>query len=445
MHDVAVVGAGLAGLSAARALVEEGLDVVVLEARDRVGGRTHTVDLDGVPFDLGGQWLAPDQHRMHDLCREFGIETFPQFHSGEKILDVNGKISRYSGAIPSMAPHRLVVMQAALMAIDRKMKRVNPAAPWSTSDAEGLDAQTVETWARRFIPSKQVREVMAVATRVIFGAEPSELSLLHFLAYANAGGGFLHLAEIEGAAQETRFVAGAQQVALAMARQLGDRVLLGRPATRVEHRVHIAVHTPTERFEVRRLIVAMPPHLAVRIGFDPPLPHARTALQERFSMGQTIKCHVLYDEPFWRTEGMSGEVVSTRGPLSVVFDNSPADGASGALLGFSVGAPGRDLGSMPEDRRRAAVIGELARWFGPRARDVRAYMDKDWAADPWTGGCPVSSPTPGALSAYGSTLRAQMGPIHWAGTETSDRWTGYMEGAVLSGERAADEALHSMR
>ncbi|MFP5299254.1 MAG: flavin monoamine oxidase family protein [Actinomycetota bacterium] len=444
MHDVVIVGAGLAGLSAARALVAQDLDVLVLEARDRVGGRTHTVDVDSVALDLGGQWLAPDQHRMHGLCREFGIETFPQFHTGEKILDIDGKISRYSGAIPSMAPHRLVVMQAALTTVDRKMKRVDPREPWSARRAARLDSETVDAWARRHIPSKQVREVMAVAARVVFGAEPAELSLLHFLAYCNAGGGFLHLAEIEGAAQETRFVAGAQQVALALAGELGNRVRYDSPVTRIEALGTVKVDVGGSRHDARRLIVALPPHLVQQIEFEPALPHRRTALQQRFPMGQTIKCHVLFDEPFWRNDGMSGEVVATDGPLSVVFDNSPADGSCGALLGFSVGAPGRDLGSMTEADRRHAVTEHLARWFGPRARSVRAYIDKDWAADVWTGGCPVASPAPGALSAYGPMLRRSVGPIHWAGTETAETWTGYMEGAVLSGERAAAEVLSAI-
>lgn len=441
MADVAIVGAGLAGLSAARVLSSEGIETIVIEADGRVGGRTQTSSVAGVQVDLGGQWLAPDQHRMHALCDEFGIERFPQFHTGEKLLDVDGKITRYPGAIPTMAPHRLVVMQAALSMVDRKMKRVDPSAPWGAKGAERLDAQTVDSWARRHIPSRQVRDVMAVAARVVFGAEPAELSLLHFLAYAHAGGGFLHLAEIEGAAQETRFVEGAQQVALSLADRLGEAIHLDERVLSVRHGGRVTIETSARSYEVRRAIIALPPHAVERIEFDPPLPEGRRALQQRHAPGQTIKCHVFYDEPFWRNEGMSGEVVATGSPVSVVFDNSPHDGSCGSLLGFSVGAPGRKLGSLPEDERREIVINELVRWFGPRARAVTHYVDKNWAADPWAGGCPVSSPATGTLSAYGQHLREPCGAIHWAGTETSDRWTGYMEGAVLSGERAAAEIL----
>ncbi len=443
MHDVIVIGAGLSGLTAAGALKSNGADVVVLEARDRVGGRTHTVELDGVHLDLGGQWLAPDQHRMQQLCRDLGVETFPQFHTGEKILDLAGHLSRYSGAIPSLAPHLLLLMQAALSTVDRKTKKVHPRAPWSARNATGLDAETVEGWARKRIPSQRVRDLMTVGTRVIFGAEPAEISLLQFLSYSAAGGGFLHLAEIEGAAQETRFVKGAQQVANSIATHLGDTIHLEHPVTRLVHGESVTAHTPVGSFTGRRALVCVPPNLAARIDFEPGLGH-RSAIQNRYVMGQTIKCHVLYDEPFWRKSGMSGEVVATHGPISVVFDNSPADGSCGALLAFSVGSAGLALGSKSESDRKAVVIGQLQRWFGPKARDVRAYIDRDWAAERFTGGCPVASPVPGALVTYGPALRAPVGSIHWAGTETSERWTGYMEGAVLSGERAAAEVAAAL-
>lgn len=444
MHDVIVVGAGLAGLTAASALKDGGHDVVVLEARNRVGGRTHTIELDGVHLDLGGQWLAPDQHRMQQLCRELEVETFPQFHTGEKILDLDGRLSRYSGAIPSLAPHLLVLMQAALSTVDRKTKKVDPRVPWSAKKATGLDAETVEGWARRRIPSQRVRDIMTVGTRVIFGAEPAEISLLQFLSYAAAGGGFLHLAEIEGAAQETRFVKGAQQIANAIATRVSDSIHFDHPVTRLAHGDSVTADTPHGSFTARRAIVCIPPNLAARIDFEPGLGH-RSAIQDRYVMGQTIKCHVLYDEPFWRTAGMSGEVVATHGPLSVVFDNSPADGSCGALLAFSVGCAGLALGSMSDSDRKAIVIEQLARWFGPKAHDVRGYIDRDWAAERFTGGCPVASPTPGALATYGPALRTPVGPIHWAGTETSERWTGYMEGAVLSGERAATEVAQALQ
>jgi monoamine oxidase len=443
MHDVIVVGAGLAGLTAASTLKDSGLDVVLLEARDRVGGRTHTIELDGVHLDLGGQWLAPDQHRMHQLCRESGIETFPQFHTGEKILDLDGRLSRYSGAIPSLAPHLLVLMQAALSTVDRKTKKVDPSAPWSAKKALRLDAETVEGWARRRIPSQHVRDIMTVGTRVIFGAEPAEISLLQFLSYSAAGGGFLHLAEIEGAAQETRFVKGAQQIATSIATRISDAIHLSHPVTRLVHGDAVTAHTPHGTFTARRAVVCLPPNLSARIDFEPSIA-SRSAIQNRYVMGQTIKCHVLYDEPFWRGAGMSGEVVATHGPISVVFDNSPADESCGALLAFSVGSAGLALGTKSESDRKAIVVGQLERWFGPKARDVRGYIDRDWSAERFTGGCPVASPVPGALAAYGPALRARTGSIHWAGTETSDRWAGYMEGAVLSGERAAAEVARAL-
>lgn len=438
--DVVIVGAGLAGLSAARRLREAGHDVAVLEARDRVGGRTYTVTHEGVAFELGAQWIGPTQTRMLELTEELGIATFPTFHSGEKILDVGGKLSTYTGDIPSMAPHKLIQLQLAITAVDRMTTKVPIEDPWRARHASRKDAMTVETFKRRLVPSSDVRGIMDVAVRTIFGAEPSEISLLFFLYYVNAGGGLLNLAGIEGAAQETRFVHGAQSLADAIAEKLADSIVLGAPVRAITYRDdRVLVESAQGSWSARRAIVAIPPALAGRISYDPILPSARDSLTQRFPMGATIKCHALYEDAFWRASGRSGEVVATGGPVSVVFDNTSVDGQQPALLAFSVGAAARRLSAMTEEERKEEVVRSMARWFGPKAREPIAYLDHDWATDRFTGGCPTGVLGPGVLTEFGTALRAAVGPIHWAGTETASEWTGYMEGAVRSGERAADE------
>jgi monoamine oxidase len=440
--DSVVVGAGLAGLSAARALTRAGASCVVLEARDRVGGRTFSERTERGVIDLGGQWLGPTQERMRRLVAELGIAMFPTHHEGHKVLELGGQASTYRGEVPALAPHKLLLMQLALSRLDALAARVPLAEPWRAPAAERWDATTVESWSRRIAPLRDVRAVMDVAVRSVFGAEPGELSLLHFLAYLRAGGGLMSLVGIENGAQQDRFVDGAQTVAQRLAAALGARVVLGAPVRAIRRRPDgVDVASDAGTWHGRRVIVAVPPVLAGRIAYDPPLPALRDQLTQRMPMGATIKCHALYERPFWRELGFSGEAVSDGEPVSAVFDNTSHDGAQPALLGFIVGRPARIWSGRDPVERREAVLAAYARFFGPEAARPMAYVEKDWSVDPWAGGCPVGSMTPGTMSLFGPALRAPVERIHWAGTETAIEWTGYMEGAVESGERAAREVV----
>ena len=441
--DVAIVGAGLAGLTAARRVTGRGASVLVFEARDRVGGRTLSQEAGAGVFDLGAQWLGPTQYRMRTLVNELGIDTFPTFHEGRKILRVGGKTSTYSGSIPKLSPVNLALLQRTISTVDRRARKLDPQQPWATTQAAALDTQTVETWKRRNIPSRTVRELFDVATRVVFGAEPAELSLLYFLFYVGSAGGLMDLIEIEGGAQETRFVHGAQEIAQRLAAELGDRVVTNAPVEAIRQTgdgCEIEVRGQGT-ISVRSVIVAVPPALAGRIRYEPELPGLRDELTQRMPMGATIKAHLLYDEAFWRQRGLSGEAVITGGPVSVFFDNSSHDGAQPALLAFVVGAAAREVGRLSLTERRDRVIAAAVECFGVEAAAPVDYVDKDWSADPWSRGCPTASLPPGVMSVHGPALREPVGRIHWAGTESATEWTGYMEGAAASGERAAAEVL----
>lgn len=444
-YDAVVVGAGLSGLACAARLSAAGCSVAVFEARRRVGGRVLSDEVGGVPVDLGAQWIGPTQHRMHELVQRFGIETFDTFHQGRKVLDLNGRVSTYKSSIPSLTPLKLVALQAALTRAERAVRRIDPVQPWGAVGAQRLDGLTVEAWKRRAVAFADVRALFDVGVRTVFGAEPAEVSLLYFLAYARAGGSLMELLEVEKGAQQTRFVHGAQQVARALAEPLGDALRLGAPVRAVEAGSNgVEVVTDDGRCAARRVVIAVPPALAARIAYSPPLPGAKDAVLQRFPMGQTIKCHVVYERPFWRDDGLSGEVVATSGPVSVVFDNSPPGAERGVLLCFSVGAPGRAFGRLDPAQRREHVVASLVRWFGAHAARPVAYLDKDWSADEWTRGCPTGFVPPGVLAALGPELRSAVGPVHFASSESATVWTGYMEGALSAGERAAAEVLAAL-
>ena len=441
--QVVVVGGGFSGLAAARAVAAAGASVVVLEARERVGGRVdvgHPVE--GLTLDLGGTWIGPSQTRIAALARELGVPTIPQHASGENLVDLDGRLRRYRGTIPRVGLGALIDLARLQLGAGRAARRVSSQAPWDTRDAARLDALTLEDWLRARHHGRRARTLLAIAGRTIWGAEPRELSLLYVLQYISGAGGLDALLDTEGGAQHERFEGGAHTIAARMAAELGDAVVLGAAVERIAcDDGGVTVHATGTTVRADRAIVALPPPLCAAIAIDPEPPVRRRAAQDRMRMGALTKCFAIYDEPFWRSDGLTGEALSDGSPASLTFDVSPPDGSCGVLLGFVGGDDARAHAARGETDGRAAVLAGFARLYGPRALTPQAWAERAWAAERWSGGGPVAIAPPGALTAAGPGLRAPAGRIHWAGTETAERWGGYIEGALFAGERAAAEAL----
>ena len=443
--DLVVVGAGLAGLAAAREAVAAGSSVLVVEARDRVGGRVLNEDIGGGNVvEVGGQWIGPTQDRLAALARELGVETFPTWGKGENLIEYAGALRRFTGTIPRINPLVLLEVERAQRRLNRLASRVPLEAPWETPGARRLDGQTAATWMRRNLPSKPGRMLLELGIEAVWAAQPEDISLLHVLFYIHSAGSLELLFDTEGGAQQDRFVGGSQLVPLRMASALGaERVVLGAPvrAMRYDGNEGVALEAGGVSVRARRAIVAIAPTLAGRIAYDPPLPGFRDQLTQRMPLGTVAKCMAVYDEPFWRHEGLSGQGMSDTGPVKLTFDNSPPGGAPGVLLGFLEGRRARELGRVPPEQRREAVIDCFARLYGPRAAKPDAYVERLWAEEEWTRGCYGCHMPPGAWTSYGPALREPIGPLHWAGAEYATVWNGYMDGAVRSGESAAREAL----
>jgi monoamine oxidase len=450
--DVAIVGAGLAGLTAARQLKTAGRSVIVVEARDRVGGRTYSLPL-GVPgatdvANMGATFVGPTQTAVLAMMSELGIGKFPVYNTGSLLWYENGTATPYTGTVPP-ASDPIAVIQLGTISIPQvnaMAKTVPAAAPWTAPNAAEWDSMTVQTWGEQNIVSAEGRKLLALLIEGLISQEPRDVSFLYLLFYIAAAGGDLNLLignAGTGGAQDFRVSGGAQGIATAIAKRLGgNRVLLRNPVRKIVQRAgKVTVYADNATVTARQVVVAVPPPLASRIDYEPVLPALRDQLTQKMSNGSLIKVIAVYDKPFWRAIGLNGQVTSDSGPVKVCFDASPASGTPGAILGFIDGDDARALSDQPLPVRRSQALQSMARYFGPQTLKPVSYIDWVWDADPWSRGCPVCVTGPGTLLSYGRALTAPVGRIHWAGTETSPIWCGYMDGAIHSGLRAAQEVL----
>ncbi len=464
--DVIVVGAGLAGLTAARRVAAAGKSVIVIEARNRVGGRTFNHDLGrGRWSELGATFIGPTQDHIQALARDVGVKLFDTYDKGNNVYHANGKNEYYSdGPIApgvdnplGTAPNDPVVLPhiaKIVTDLDNMSQSVPVDAPWTAQNAEDWDSKTLYTFVKEDDPSapEQFMKLVSIATEPIFGAEARDISLLFTLFYIAASGNehnpgtFERNFNTRHGGQQWRCHGGTQLIAIRVAKHLGHkRVVLNTPARRiVQSKTGVRVDSDHASFYGKQVIVAIPPPLAGRIRYEPLLPQNRDQLTQRMPMGTLIKAEAIYPKPFWRDDGLTGQGLTEDGPISVTFDISPPDGSLGVLMGFIGGDRARRFQRLPARTRKQQALQGLATMFGNQALHPKEYLEFSWVTQEWTRGCPVSVLGPGTLYEFGSAIRQPVGRIHWAGTETSGYWNGYMDGAVRSGQRAAREVLERL-
>jgi monoamine oxidase len=447
--DVVIVGAGISGLTAARRLVGAGKSVVVLEARDRVGGRTLNHEVaPGRPVEAGGEYVGPTQTHITAMCKELGIGIYEAYTKGENAYLADGRVTRYTGDIPP-EPASLLSLNEVLTSINDLSRSVNLDDVSRTPNAPTLESDTVASWLRSkgaVVDTPRVRQLVECLIEPSFGAGSLEVTLLLFARFVAHSGDENHVGTVErmlgnkNGAQDSRILGGSQLVSFGLAE--GVPVVLNAPVRRIEQQGSTAtVVSDGGTWKAKNVIVAIPPPLAAAIDFRPGLATEHRLLLQRSPMGALMKIEAVYDKPFWRQDGLSGAAVAVDdgGPCRALFDNTPPEGSPGVLFGFCGGEGWRRWSGRPLAERRAGALAQFARYTGPQALKPIDYFEKDWGREPFSGGGPVAIPAPGTLSSFGSWIRRPHGLVHWAGTETSNYWAGFMDGAVRAGERAARE------
>jgi monoamine oxidase len=449
--DVLVVGAGLSGLMAARALRRQGWRVRILEARDRVGGRLHSrATALGVDVDLGGQWGGRDHHRLAALIADLGLRRFPSPYDGDGIFHWQGV--RHPAPLAEHFSDSLLFFQPAALpfppqevnqardlqaALERLAEQVPAAAPWTAPNALALDQITIAAWLAGQQAGPLAHHLFRWFTRVggSGGFELHESSLLH-LAWTQA------VAPQCASPEDWLVLGGMGQVGRHLAAELADALQLRAPVeaiTETPSGVRVR-HSGGEECRARVVVVAIPPALRLAIQFSPALPPAWTALLQRSPMGAMVKVLALYPEAFWRQQGLNGLGIGDRPVLGLTADSSPPGGRPGILAGFIAADAVAHWQRLAEPARRASVLADLAAYWGPEAASPTELILHDWTAEPWTRGAFTSFLTPGAWTAHGPIWRQPHGRVIWAGTEAALRWPGYFEGALEAGLAAAEQA-----
>lgn len=415
---VIVIGAGLAGLTATRELQRAGLKVLLLEARDRVGGRVSSQVAGGLTLDLGAQFLSDAQPHVSQLVDEFRLTRVAPYRGGRRVTE-----------------RRAVTAQLDRAQFDVRLIGHVLAFKLGASTRSESAAAMVErmTWGRT-TRSALIRQIEAELCMPLNKVSASEL----VMQVASMRGGLV--------SSEQWFLAdGAQAIADGLATECEAAIRLAQPVSAISLSPDgVEVETSAGRFLGTRAIIAVPPQIYGAIGVLPHLPDGRQNVLAGWQSGCVVKTILVYEKPWWRDRGFSGISDGAVGPFDATVDASPTNGSHGVLVLFAGAGRAEEMLEHGSAEDRVMLAKHWAsRLFGDNASKIIVGKSIDWVNDPFSRG--------GYASRRGITSGADapglftpIRNLHFAGSETADHWRSFMDGAIQSGVRAAREAIESL-
>ena len=446
-RDVVIIGAGASGLTAATELKKAGLTVAVLEARDRVGGRLWTDDVDGAMLEIGGQWVSPDQDALKSTLAELGLETYPRYREGENVyLNEAGELTRFEGEIFPVPPKTEAEIVTLIEKLDALVAEIDPDRPWAHPLAKDLDEISFSRWLETQTDDQEARDNIGMFIAGAMLTKPAHaFSALQALLMAASAGSFSNLVDADFILDE-RVVGGLQQVPLLLAERLGGDVRLGQPVRTLRwHEGGVTAVTDSIEVKARFAVLAVPPILISRIGYEPPLPRRQQQLHQHLSMGFVIKVHAVYETPFWREAGLSGTAFSPYELVHEAYDNTNFEDSRGTLVGFVADEAADGVFALSAEERKQRILTSLSHYYGEKALEPVVYYESDWGSEEWTRGAYAASFDMGGLARYGADLRTPVGPIWFSCSDMAGKGYQHVDGAIRVGRETAAGIIAAAR
>jgi putrescine oxidase len=438
-RDIVIIGAGASGLTAATELRKAGLTVAVLEARDRVGGRLWTDQIEGAMLEIGGQWVSPDQDALKETIAELGLDTFARYRTGENVyINAEGRRTRFEGEIFPVSAETEREIRRLITILDDLVADTDPDRPWTHPRARELDEISFGTWLENETADQEARDNIGMYIAGAMLTKPAHaFSTLQALLMAASAGSFSNLVDADFILDE-RVIGGLQQVPILLAERLGDDVHLGQ-AVRTLRWNEQGVVAVTDDLEVRarRAIMAVPPVLYGRISFEPSLPRRQQQLHQHLSMGFVIKVHAVYETPFWREDGLSGSAFSPYELVHEAYDNTNFGDSRGTFVGFVSDEAADEVFTLTPAERKTRILTSLSHYFGEKALSPVVYYESDWGTEEWTRGAYAASFDLGGLARYGADLRTPVGPISFSCSDLAGKGYQHVDGAIRMGRETA--------